>query len=80
MHKKELVGDKIKTGHENTSFLFETPGKEIFAKNILHKIPLAHMEPSSHHSSLQDVIQISHFWLLCSCTVNHLKDQSEISK
>ena len=31
------------------------------------------MEPSSHHSSLQDVIQISHFWLLCSCTVNHLK-------
>ena len=28
MHKKELVGDKIKTGHENTSFLFETPGKE----------------------------------------------------
>ena len=27
MHKKELVGDKIKTGHENTSFLFETPSK-----------------------------------------------------
>ena len=27
MHKKELVGDKIKTGHENTSFLFEKKKK-----------------------------------------------------
>ena len=30
MHKKELVGDKIKTGHENTSFLFEKKKKYFF--------------------------------------------------